>query len=94
VLRTSGIPIHSATWSPDGRRIVASSDDKTVIVWSDLTPLSIADDPTLWSATTYCLPLETRERLLGFSEAQNRADLERCQRRVRAAQTPVSAPGR
>jgi hypothetical protein len=37
------------------------------------------------------MPLEVRQRLLGFPEAQSRIDLERCQRRVRVAKPP-SAP--
>jgi WD40 repeat protein len=82
-LRTSNEAVNTASWSPDGRRIVAASDDKTVIVWSDLEPLSGPGDPKLWTATTYCMPLEVRRRLLGFSEEQSRNDLERCQRHVR-----------
>jgi hypothetical protein len=88
-------PSRAATRPPAtaaGRRIVAASDDKTVIVWSDLDPRSGADDPRLWAATRYCMPLEIRARLLGFPEEQNRADLERCQRRVREVR--ASAPGR
>ncbi len=81
-------------WSPDGRRIVAASDDKTVIVWSDLTPLSGPHDPSLWTPTTYCLPLAERERLLGFSEAQNQADLNGCERRVREARQGAVATDR
>ncbi|WP_437836053.1 nSTAND1 domain-containing NTPase [Sorangium sp. So ce1153] len=86
--------VNTAVWSPDGRRIVTASDDKAVIVWSDLEPLSGADDPKLWTATTYCMPLDIRKRLLGFPEEQARADLERCQRRVREVQTQAAAPGR
>jgi WD40 repeat protein len=86
VLRASDQAVNAASWSPDGKRIVAASDDKTVIVWSDLEPLRDADDPKLWTATTYCMPLEVRQRLLSFPEAQAGADLARCQRRVREAQ--------
>jgi hypothetical protein len=32
------------------------------------------------------MPLEVRRRLLDFSEEQARADLDRCQRRVREVQ--------
>ncbi|WP_437665632.1 nSTAND1 domain-containing NTPase [Sorangium sp. So ce1182] len=86
--------VNTAVWSPDGRRIVTASDDKTVIVWSDLEPLSGADDPKLWTATNYCMPLDIRQRLLGFPEDQSRADHERCQRRVREVQTQAASPGR
>ncbi len=82
VLRASDAALNAASWSPDGRRIAAASADTRVIVWSDLTPLSGPGDPKLWTATTYCLPVDVRRKLLGFSEAQARADLERCQRRV------------
>jgi hypothetical protein len=64
-----------------------------VIVWSDLEPISGADDPKLWTATTYCMPLDVRRRLLNFSDEQSRADLERCQRRVREARAATPAPG-
>lgn len=85
VLRASNEPVSSASWSPDGKRIVTASDDTTVIIWSDLEPLQSADDPRLWTATTYCMPLDVRRRLLGFSEAQSRKDFENCQRRVSEA---------
>jgi len=84
-LRTTGKPINCATWSADGKRIAAASDDGTVIVWSDITPLRSSDAPELWAATSYCMPVEVRRRLLGFPEDQTRADLERCQRQVREA---------
>ena len=92
VLRASTQAVNAASWSPDGQRIVAGSDDKTVIVWSDLEQLHGADDPKLWTATTYCMPLEVRQRLLGFLEAQSKADLARCQQRVREAQSRAAAP--
>ena len=82
VLRGSGAPINSASWSPDGKRIVAASDDKTVILFDDLEPISGPDDPRLWTATRYCIPLDIRGRLLGFTETQSRADLARCQRHM------------
>jgi hypothetical protein len=43
--------------------------------------------------TTYCMPLEIRQRLLDFPEEQSRADLERCQRHVREVRV-TSAQGR
>jgi hypothetical protein len=78
---------------PRWKAIVAASDDKTVTVWSDLEPLSGAEDPKLWTATTYCMPLETRQRLLGFPDDQARADLERCGRRVREVAGAILRPG-
>lgn len=92
VLRASDAPVNSASWSPDGKRIVAASDDKTIIVWSDLEPLHDTGDPRLWTATRYCMPLDIRQDLLGFTDAQSRADLERCQRRVAEAQRSAPMP--
>jgi WD40 repeat protein/serine/threonine protein kinase len=83
VLRGSALAYNGAGWSPDGKRVVAASDDKTITIWNDLEPLSGPDDQRLWSATSYCLPLEIRRRLLDFSETQSRMDLERCEQRVR-----------
>ncbi|HEX2568741.1 MAG TPA: protein kinase, partial [Polyangia bacterium] len=74
LLRASSEPVHSASFSPDGRRVAAALNDKAVIVWSDLEPLQGADDPRLWTATHYCMPLDTRRRLLDFPEEQSRAD--------------------
>ena len=53
-------------------------------MWRDLTPLSGADDPRLWRVSRYCMPVEVRIRLLGFSEEQARQDLERCEQHFRA----------
>lgn len=91
-LRTTGKPINCATWSADGKRIAAASDDGTVIVWTDITPLRSAESPELWTATSYCMPMEIRKRLLGFPEDQLRADLDRCQRQVQEASPPRLAP--
>ncbi|MDC0748638.1 protein kinase [Polyangium sp. rjm3] len=91
VLRASKMALTSASWSPDGKRILMSSDDKTIIIWSDLAPLRDADDPQLWTATRYCMPLDIRRQLFDFPEDQSRADLERCQRRVEEAR---ARPGR
>src|SRR5262249_23064928 len=88
ILRASNQAVNTASWSPDGRRIVAATDDKTIIVWSDVQTPQSADDPKLWTATTYCIPLDIRRRLLDFPEEQSRADLERCQRRVAEAHRP------
>jgi len=82
ILRLSDQAPTSASWSPDGKRLVAAVGI-TLMVWSDIEPLGDAEDPRLWSATTYCMPLEVRRHLLDFSEEQSQRDLERCQRRVR-----------
>jgi WD40 repeat protein/serine/threonine protein kinase len=82
-LRGSTTIVNSASWSPDGQRIVGASDDNTVIVWSDIEPLQNASDARLWKPTTYCMPLEVRRTILDFPDEQSRHDLENCQRRVR-----------
>ena len=84
ILRASGAA-STASFSPDGTRIVAVSSDRTVIVWSDLAARANAEDPRLWTATSYCMPLDVRRALLDFPEERSRADLEGCQRRVREA---------
>jgi hypothetical protein len=91
VLRTSNASVNAVSWSPDGRRIAAGSDDKTVIVWSDLEPIRGAADPKLWRITDSCMPLDVRRRLLDFPEAQARADLARCLRQVREARSASAA---
>jgi WD40 repeat protein len=85
--------VSQARFSPDGRRIVSGSEDGTVRVWHDLAPPSL-DDPRLWTATTYCMPIERRMQLLGVSEELARRDRQRClehveqTRRAETARTP------
>lgn len=85
VLRISTRPVNSAVFSPDGKRIVMGADDKSVRVWADLEPVKDPKDPRLWTATAYCLPLDVRRQLLGFSDEQSRVDLERCQKSIFAS---------
>ncbi|WP_437635658.1 nSTAND1 domain-containing NTPase [Sorangium sp. So ce854] len=85
VLRGSDSPVNGAAFSPDGKRIVTASDDKIVRVWSDLEPLRGIDDPKLWAATTYCMPVERRIDLLRVPEPMARANREACLRRVELA---------
>jgi len=83
---------NSAEWSPDGRRIVAASTDKTVWVWSDFEPPQSSDEPRLWTATRYCPPVEERRRLLGVTEEAARSDLALCEQRVRDASPAKAEP--
>ncbi|WP_438017787.1 protein kinase [Sorangium sp. So ce315] len=85
ILRGSDAPVNDAAFSPDGKRIVTASDDKIVRVWSDLDPLRGIDDPKLWAATTYCMPVDRRIELLRVPEAMARANREACLRRVALA---------
>ncbi|WP_437679094.1 nSTAND1 domain-containing NTPase [Sorangium sp. So ce131] len=84
--------VNSAVFSPDGKRIVATSDDKLVRVWTDLEPLGSVDDPRLWTATSYCMPIERRIELLRVPEAMARATREACLRRVERARATAPAP--
>jgi WD40 repeat protein/serine/threonine protein kinase len=85
ILRGATAAYNTAAWSPDSTRIAAPSDDGTVWVWSELSPLQGPSDPKLWSATTYCLPVEVRLRILGIAEEAAKADEAACLRRVDAA---------
>jgi WD40 repeat protein/serine/threonine protein kinase len=76
--------VATARFSSDGRRIVSASDDHTVRIWHDLAPATL-DDPRLWTATTYCMPIERRRELLGVSEEQATRDRQRCMERVEQA---------
>jgi hypothetical protein len=81
ILVGHGEVVLRSRFSPDGRRIVSASLDHTVRVWHDLVPVTL-DDPRLWTATAYCLPIERRIQLLGVSEDQARRDRQRCLDRV------------
>lgn len=89
VLYAGDFVVSSAAWSPEGTRIVAAIEDNSVGLWRDVEVFEKTDDTRLWRATAYCLPMDVRRRLLGFSEAQSLADFESCQRRVtEAMKTP------
>ncbi|WP_437594892.1 nSTAND1 domain-containing NTPase [Sorangium sp. So ce1000] len=91
VLRISDFPVNAAAFSPDGKRLVTASDDAVVRLWTDLEPLHGVDDPKLWTATTYCMPIEQRIELLRVPKGLARTHQEACQRRVEAAR--AAAPG-
>ncbi|WP_437595010.1 nSTAND1 domain-containing NTPase [Sorangium sp. So ce1000] len=91
VLSVSDSAVNAAAFSPDGKRLVTASDDAVVRVWTDLEPLHGVDDPKLWSATTYCMPIERRIELLRVPKDLARRQQQRCLRRVDAAR--AAAPG-
>ncbi|XXT55109.1 protein kinase [Sorangium sp. So ce542] len=82
VLGGSGQAYNHAVFSPDGKRVAAASDDGAIWVWTDLDPLRGVDDPKLWTATTYCMPIERRIKILSVPEATAQAHQETCLRRV------------
>ncbi|XYH98713.1 protein kinase domain-containing protein [Sorangium sp. So ce1128] len=84
-LRGSDAAVNDAAFSPDGKRIVTASDDKIARVWTDLDPLRGIEDPRLWTATTYCMPIERRIELFRVPEAMAWTDREACLRRVEEA---------
>jgi len=78
----------SCAFSPDGRTVVSTSHTgHTAMIWRNIEPITSPDDPVLWQATNYCLPIERRIELLGVSENRARANYRRCQERVAAART-------
>ncbi|WP_437995523.1 protein kinase [Sorangium sp. So ce185] len=92
VLRAVDAPINAVAFSPDGQRIVAAADDTVVRVWTDLEELRSVEDPKLWAATTYCMPVDRRMELLRVPEAAARASREACVRRVEAARAAAGRP--
>ncbi|WP_437963942.1 protein kinase [Sorangium sp. So ce260] len=92
VLRASESLINGVAFSPEGKRIAAASDDSAVRVWTDLEGLRGVDDPKLWAATTYCMPIERTMELLRVSEAAARAGREACLRRVEEARVAAAKP--
>lgn len=71
-----------ASWTPDGNSIVASSDDKTISIWSDLEPVHGILDARLWKATTYCMPIDRRIKILGLPSDVAEASRDACRARV------------
>ncbi|MCG8421625.1 MAG: protein kinase [Proteobacteria bacterium] len=85
VLRGSEYEVSWAAFSPDGKRIVTATDHMDAWVWTDIEPFSGPDDPRLWTATAYCMPVERRVRLLDVTEEMALANRRACLRRVQHA---------
>ncbi|KYF90324.1 hypothetical protein BE20_18030 [Sorangium cellulosum] len=92
VLRGAGMAYNHAVFSPDGKSIAAASDDNSVWIWADLDPLRGVDDPRLWTATTYCMSVERRIKILNVPEATAHAQQDACLRRVEQARGADFAP--
>jgi WD40 repeat protein len=69
--------VHSASFSPDGQRIVTASDDRTARVW----PAAISElRRVLLEVNADCLSPETRRIYLDESEIQAQERYEACER--------------
>ena len=82
MLQASRAFLNSASFSPDGQSVVVASNDHPVIVLRNLEPLHGSSDSRLWNASRYCMPIDVRQRLLGFGPEQSREDFEACERHV------------
>jgi hypothetical protein len=78
-------------WSPDGKSIVAALRNTTALVWTNVGELRGIDDPKLWTATPYCMPVELRIELLNLDEASAQAHQRDCLKRVEEARAAATA---
>jgi hypothetical protein len=92
VLRGAEKAYNRVTFSPDGKSIAAGSDDHTAWVWTDLEPLGGVDDPKLWAASTYCMPVERRIKVLNVPETTAQLHWQACLRRVEETRHTATAP--
>ncbi|MGK3963683.1 protein kinase [Sorangium sp. So ce118] len=95
VLTGSDSEVTAVAFSPDGKGIAIAAIESgrpVVNVWSDLNPLQGVEDPRLWTATAYCMPIERRVELLGVDAAAARTDREACMLRVKDARATTLGP--
>ncbi|MCG8418956.1 MAG: WD40 domain-containing protein [Proteobacteria bacterium] len=76
----------SAALSPDGKPIVTASADWTARVWSVLAREEW--EPRLWRATSACLSVAGRQRMLGEDGQTVRKDYDRSRKAVVDYQNP------
>ncbi len=84
--------IRSASFSPDGARIIAVSDGKEggggIWLWNNLRPIVSIEDPRLWRASEYCMPVDRRQSQLNLSASVAQQNFERCTSRVEQYHAP------
>ena len=94
-LRMPYLRAATVAFSPDGRRIATAGHTKAdpgtgsiqywATVWPTFERLQGPEDRELWTATTYCPPIEARLAILGMSRDLAEAQFARCRSRVLAA---------
>ncbi|MCG8419609.1 MAG: protein kinase [Proteobacteria bacterium] len=79
--------VWTAKFDRDGRRVVTGSADGTVRIWPDVSEVPSIESlrGRLWRDTTYCIPVSSRQELLGQDEQTATADYQRCKSRVAQA---------
>jgi len=88
VLKGHDSSVSSVAFSPDAKKIVTGSWDKTTRVWTVGEETLLA---ALWDATSDCLDVEWRQALLLESPEEARANHQCCRQEV-ARRRGWSAP--
>lgn len=85
VLGGSTLGAEFVHWSPDGKYIAQGAEENVARIWPAVKPFSGPEDARLWSATSYCIPVQIRRELLQVTEAEAQRDFAACEKRVAAA---------